>query len=427
MPKGFFHASTLVSKAPVGTIAKCGSCGLYKGCQSPKMPYSGKGKRGVLIVGEFPFQDEDEDGKHFTSESGQYLRQSLEEIGVDMREDCWLTNAIICHAPKGSKPEEKVEYCRPNLMRTFAELKPHTVILLGHMAVKAFIGAIWKEDPGKMERWAGWAIPCQKPNVWIHPMYHPTHVLKFDRKELIARAFKRHLEAAFKHDSKPWTKLPDYRSNVDVIMDPDEAARIIDKMREKGGIIASDYENNCLKPETPGAQIVCCSHSWRGRKTIAFPWLGDAVRASRDIFHADNCRHIASNLKHENRWTLWDSGRPVRHWYLDTMIAAHALDNRPGICGLKFQAFVRLGAESYDDAIKKFLAPTGDKKINRVTSEVNVPQLLLYCAMDTLLEYLLAAVQVFEMDNLGESPEPCVIESSLHAIALHKELNLLAE
>lgn len=390
--KGFFPESEMMSKAPTSMVPKCGACGLYKSCQTPKMPYSGEGRRRVLIVGETPSANDDEKGMHFTGDAGQLLKDSLWQSDVDLRKDCWMTNALICH-PTDYKLQDDamVEYCRPNLLRTIEELKPKVIVLMGHNAVKSLIGHAWKEDVGPMTRWVGWRIPSQKPNAWLCPTWHPGFLLR-QSNGLMTRQFVHNLSAAFKQAEfgTPWVELPDYGKHVEVILDVKEAACILREMTKRGGDIAFDYENNCLKPETPGGEIVCASACWRGKKTIAYPWHGEAIQATGELLHAENCWIIASNLKHEERWTKHAFGRGVRNWRHDTMLAAHFIDNRTGgICGLKFQAYVNLGAEAYDEKLAKFLQTKGDNQLNQVKEEISLHQLLLYCGIDTYLEYLL--------------------------------------
>lgn len=404
MPKGFFPESTLISKPPLSLIPKCGACGLHKTCQSPKMPPSGKGRRKVLIVGEAPGAHEDEQGVQFVGKAGQFLQERLNELGVRMRTDCYITNALICRPP-GNKIENKnaVDYCRPNLLRTLEELEPHTVVLLGGTAVRSLVGALWKEDVGPLERWVGWNIPCTKPNVWICPTYHPSYLLRSHDK-VLDRLFMQHLEAAFAHEERPWEQVPDYGSQVEVILDPDVAARAIREITEAGGPTAFDYETTGLKPEYEGVEAVCASICWRGVRTIAYPWHGEAIKATGEYLASDRCTKIASNLKHEDRWTRHIFGHPVRGWLWDTMLAAHVLDNREGgICGLKFQAFVRLGAESYNDHIEQFMQARKGKHVNRVKQEIEISQLLRYCGIDTLLEYLLAKKQMKDMRAQAET------------------------
>jgi uracil-DNA glycosylase family 4 len=403
--RGFFAASTLKAARPsVGLAPKCGACGLYKSCQTPKMPWRGQGKRGVLIVGEAPGQAEDMEGRQFVGKAGQLLQEHLRAIGVDMERDCWTTNALICRPPANATPDDrKVAYCRPNLLRTVQELKPRVVILLGPTAVKSFIGSVWKDKVGPITKWVGWRIPCQKPNTWICPSYHPSYLMR-ENNPMLDRVFRQHLKDAFKLEGHPWEVVPDWEKEIEVILDPREAAAVLRKMQEKGGPIAYDQENTCLKPEYEGAEIVCASMCWRGKKTIAYPWHGEARRASLDLVADPRCQLIASNLKHEDRWTQKDGGT-IGYWLWDTMLAAHVLDNRPGVTGLKFQSFVNLGIEAYDDHIHEFLKAKKDKHTNRIKEEVDLRQLLVYCGFDTLLEYKLADIQMGQMTAQAESME----------------------
>src|SRR5688572_528647 len=89
------------------TIPKCGACGLLKGCKSPKMPVSGKGAKGILIIGEAPGRDEDIQGRPFVGATGEKLETTLRKLGVEMRRDCWLTNALICR-PKANVIEKEI-------------------------------------------------------------------------------------------------------------------------------------------------------------------------------------------------------------------------------------------------------------------------------------------------------------------------------
>ncbi len=109
MSQGFFPASiwNTGTKAPASVVPRCGACGLYKTCKSPKMTPDGAGRRRILIVGDMPGAAEDALDRPFVGPAGQYLEQVLASMGVDLREDCWLTNALICHPPHGRIGDEE--------------------------------------------------------------------------------------------------------------------------------------------------------------------------------------------------------------------------------------------------------------------------------------------------------------------------------
>jgi len=370
------------------------------------MRVGGEGRKKILIVGEAPGRQEDEKGTQFVGVSGQRLKEALEECGISMRRDCWTTNALICRPP-GNKIKDKnaIAYCRPNLLRSIRELNPVITILLGGLAVRSLIVESWgKEEIGEVNRWVGWRIPCQKFNTWICPTWHPSYVIRTEEETRKPFSFfDKHIKRALEFDSHPWPDgAPDWSGKVRTIFDTREAAQIVDQWCDLGGTFAFDYENTCLKPEYVGGEIVCAALCREGKETIAFPWHGDVVDACRRILRSKKCAFIASNMKHEDRWTRWAFGKPVRNWAWDTMIAAHALDNREKITGLKFQAFVNFGMPSYNEHIEEFLKTTGDTKINRV-KQIELSQLLKYCGLDALLEYKLAVVQCRQLARMNLS------------------------
>ena len=78
------------------------------------------------------------------------------------------------------------------------------------------------------------------------------------------------------------------------------------------------------------------------------------------------------------------------------MLAAHILDNRQSVSGLKFQSYVRLGQTQYDAAVKPFLSSEGTNTANRI-KQVDLRTLLRYNACDALLEFKVTEIQMQEM------------------------------
>jgi len=405
MPRGFFAASRLgQSKAPPPSEPYCGACGLYKTCRSPKMPWSGAGRRRVLIVAEAPGPDEDATGTQQAGKVGQYLRRALFALGVDLDRDCWTTNTLICMPQDGRKPTGKeISYCRPNLLNTIQELQPEIIILLGGTPLESLVGYYWKEDTGGIALWAGARVPHQRSNTWICPTFHPLSVMREEEKcrekEVCVSKlwWERHLAAAFGLTGRPWPVVPDYRGEITRIMDPGDAAAAIDRIIEQGGPCAFDYETNMLKPDGADARIVSVSICHKDKQTIAYPYHGAAIAATKRFLQS-NIPKIASNMKFEDRWSLAVAQTPVANWYFDTMQGAHLLDSRPGVTSIKYQAFVRLGFERYDTHIEPYLKTRGSRQANQVLREIDIMDLLLYNGLDSLLEYRVAKKQTRELN-----------------------------
>jgi uracil-DNA glycosylase family 4 len=340
--EGFFSSTAAPvqpRRTPLLLIPKCGACGLYQTCESPKMPVSGKGDRGVLIVGEAPGEDEDDQGRQFVGKTGQRLRRALRALDINADRDCWFTNALICRPPGNKIPKDQmVEWCRPNLITTINELKPKVVILLGGRAIDSLIGHLWREGTGEVKT------------------------------------------------------APNFAERISVELDAGRAAKmLLGRFNQRQKPIAFDFETTCLKPDGPKAEIWCCAVS-DGDVTIAYPWQGEAVKATWELLHNKEVPKIGYNMKFEERWVLAKSGKPVANWRICGMTATHVLDNRPMITALKFQAFVLLGQQPYDDHIRPYLDSEGGNTANRI-KEAPLAQVLQYCGMDALLEWNVAQEQ----------------------------------
>lgn len=382
-------------RAPIPTLPRCGACGLHKGCKSPKMPASGDGARKILILGEAPGADEDDQGKPFVGKTGRKLRETLHKFGVNPDRDCWFYNAIICRPPNNETPDEKkIDHCRPNVINTIKQLNPEIVIPLGSVAVRSLLEWLWKEGVGGIGRWLGWQVPCQRPNMWVCPAWHPSYVLRMEDDQVVQRIWNEHIEKAVELEGRPWQIVPDFRKTVEVIMDPKEAAKKLRIMACFNQPLSFDYECNMLKPDHPDARIVCVAFSSE-KTTIAFPWMGEAIEAVKQVLQS-NCPKWGWNIKMEDRWTWRKLGIRVKNFQYCGMTGTHVLDNRSGITSLKFQSFVRVGQDVYNTHIESMLEADGGNLENQI-KRISLKDLLIYCGMDALLEHYICGLQRKEL------------------------------
>lgn len=395
----FFSPGQVSVRRPLELVPKCGACGYHKTCRSPKMFDRGTGD--VLVVGDFPTHEDDLKGRTFAGAEGSLVAEALRAAGVDPG-DVAFANAVACRPPGGKPPDDKhVLFCRPAVLRAVKELSPTVIILMGRPAVRSVIGHLWKEDVGQLSSWVGWRAPAQLCNAWVCPTWSPYEVVASD-KPVMWTFFCDHVAAAVKKAKRrPWDKVPDWRGRVHVLKDPNEAAKAVKNVYRAGGPVAFDYETTMLKPDSAKARIVCCSVS-DGDRTVAYPWAGAAAEETKKML-ASSVPKIASNMKFEDRWSRAVLQTPVNNWLWDTMVAAHALDNRQGITSIKFQSFVRLGQPDYDSHVKPYLESrvSGGNEENRVR-DCPLDDLLLYCGLDSLLEHKVAMLQMKEHKKLQE-------------------------
>ena len=77
------------------------------------------------------------------------------------------------------------------------------------------------------------------------------------------------------------------------------------------------------------------------------------------------------------------------------MLAAHVVDNRVGLCGLKLQVFLNFGVPPYDDLVAPFLTsrdkrdPAVPNTIREFVARHGEDELLIYCGLDSLFAYML--------------------------------------
>lgn len=413
MNEGFFSISELSVSNTIPPVSRCGVCKLYRSCKAPKMQPTGEGRKGVLIVGEAAGANEDayvdpktkQKGKQFIGESGQLLRRILKSIDVDLDRDCWKTNAICCRPADNKLPKNAaqiIDACRPNLMKTIKKYKPHTIILLGATACKSLIPIVWKDKVDDFARWPGWNIPSQRLNAWIGIDYHPAFLLR-QKNDLLEMLARKNLKRLFRHTNRPWEKVPNYKREIEVVARPSQAAKILREMIQQARPVALDLETLSLKPEETGTEILCCSVCQNGERTIAYPWNGEAVDATLELIRS-GIGIVGANLKFEERWFKRFYNVGVKNWIWDVVIAAHLLRNVGGSTSVKFQSFVQLGMEAYNNEIEPYMRPKSNSRLNRL-KEIPINDVMTYCALDSLVEWEIYERQQKAMNIMTKSME----------------------
>jgi len=153
----------------------CAACELSLQRQNVVV-WRGNIKAPLMIIGEGPGAEEDQQGIPFVGRSGQLLDQILNawEIGED---DFHICNIVKCRPPgnRAPKPEE-AKKCRPLLTRQFNLVRPKVILLMGATAYKYFT----HDDRGITKVRGAW---IEKAGFWIMPTFHPAYVLRDPRRK----------------------------------------------------------------------------------------------------------------------------------------------------------------------------------------------------------------------------------------------------
>lgn len=120
------------------TICTCTKCSL--GYSRKKFVFGvGNPKSEIVLIGEAPGADEDEQGEPFVGRAGQLLNKILEAIRFK-REEVFICNILKCRPPNNREPApEEIELCEPYLWKQLELIKPKMILCLGRVAGQALL------------------------------------------------------------------------------------------------------------------------------------------------------------------------------------------------------------------------------------------------------------------------------------------------
>jgi DNA polymerase len=148
-------------------------CRLCKLCDGRKTIVFGSGNptAGLMVIGEGPGADEDQQGKPFVGRAGQLLTKMLESVQLS-RDEVYITNAVKCRPPGNRNPEaDELLACAPFLAEQIAMIQPKVVLALGSVATQALLKT--KEAIGKLR---GRIHPYG--SAILIPTFHPAFLLR---------------------------------------------------------------------------------------------------------------------------------------------------------------------------------------------------------------------------------------------------------
>jgi uracil-DNA glycosylase len=151
-----------------------------QGCQRCKLSAgrstivfgSGNPNANLVVIGEGPGADEDQQGKPFVGRAGQLLTRMLESVQISRETDAYILNVVKCRPPGNRNPEpDEIEACSPFLAAQLAAIQPTVILALGTVATQALLRT--KDPIGKLR---GRVHPYG--SALLVPTFHPAFLLR---------------------------------------------------------------------------------------------------------------------------------------------------------------------------------------------------------------------------------------------------------
>ena len=121
------------------SISQVKNCTLKKNAKN--LVFSdGNPKSKIMLIGEAPGANEDEEGLPFVGRAGALLDKMLAAIDLD-RKKVYISNIINFRPPDNRRPtEEEIERYLPFIIKHIEIINPKILVLLGSTAMNALIG-----------------------------------------------------------------------------------------------------------------------------------------------------------------------------------------------------------------------------------------------------------------------------------------------
>lgn len=149
-------------------IRACTRCELSR-TRTQSVPGEGPADARIMVIGEAPGWNEDQQGRPFVGAAGKFLEELLGAAGLK-RSDVFITNVVKSRPPSNRDPlPDELVACAPFLERQLETIDPDVVVTLGRFSMARWF-------PGeRISRIHG--QPKRDGKRLIVPMYHPAAAL----------------------------------------------------------------------------------------------------------------------------------------------------------------------------------------------------------------------------------------------------------
>jgi len=149
-------------------VLNCQRCALSESCTSP-LPGEGSMTAKLMIVGEWPGAEDDQNRKLLSGPDGELLSKMIKAMQI-APDEVYVTNIMKCRPVRvGSGSEQNIRLCMDFLTKEIELIRPEVIVLLGATALKMLLG---KKDNLAAARgvWQSFA------GIPVMPTFHPSYL-----------------------------------------------------------------------------------------------------------------------------------------------------------------------------------------------------------------------------------------------------------
>lgn len=138
------------------------------------VPGEGNADAEVLLIGEAPGAQEQQQRRPFVGRSGQLLRKTLDEVGLPPSE-LYIANIVKARPPDNRDPQpSEITAYKPYLDSEITIIQPKLVVTLGRLSMAKFLPKVSiSQVHGRLYR-----VVWQEKILYVLPMYHPAAALR---------------------------------------------------------------------------------------------------------------------------------------------------------------------------------------------------------------------------------------------------------
>ena len=129
----------------------------------------------LMVIGDVPSREDDQNGQPFSGPSGQLLDKMLAAIGMSRAENVYLSTVLPWRPLGNSKPDASLlAVCKPFTARHIELAQPKLVLGLGGALSKALFET---QDSISRQRGRWQSFMVEGQNIALIATYHPSYLL----------------------------------------------------------------------------------------------------------------------------------------------------------------------------------------------------------------------------------------------------------